>query len=119
MGIADTSKTTQSDEDPTGEDTETCAVPPNIPSKGSAQHGTGKCRPCAWFHKPQGCSNALECSYCHLCDENELKSRKEEKVAAMRKGALIPAKGPSAISTSADQGASAAPSRVLKLSAVI
>jgi len=62
------------------------------PSRGSQFHGTGKCRPCAWFHKPQGCQSAQSCSYCHLCPEGELKSRKKLKVAAMRMGALTPAK---------------------------
>lgn len=63
-----------------------------LPSKGSASHGTGKCRPCAWFWKPDGCHSAEECNYCHLCPEGELKSRKKLKVAAMRMGALTPAK---------------------------
>jgi hypothetical protein len=62
------------------------------PSRGSQFHGTGKCRPCAWFYKPQGCQSAQSCSYCHLCPEGELKSRKKLKVAAMRMGALTPAK---------------------------
>mmetsp|Transcript_19001 Transcript_19001/g.53581 ORF Transcript_19001/g.53581 Transcript_19001/m.53581 type:complete len:291 (-) Transcript_19001:204-1076(-) len=67
-------------------------VPHNLPSRGSALHGTGKCRPCAWFWKAQGCQNAQECGYCHLCPEGELRSRKKSKVAAMRMGALAPAK---------------------------
>lgn len=68
------------------------AVPTNLPSRGSITHGSGKCRPCAWFWKQQGCQNALECGYCHLCPEGELRSRKKSKVAAMRMGALAPAK---------------------------
>lgn len=63
-----------------------------LASKGSAQHGTGKCRPCAWFFKEQGCSNDYECGYCHLCPDGELKARKKSKVTAMRMGALAPAK---------------------------
>lgn len=63
-----------------------------LPSKGSVTHGTGKCRPCAWFFKDQGCSNDYECGYCHLCPEGELKARKKSKVTAMRIGALAPAK---------------------------
>lgn len=63
-----------------------------LPSKGSSTHGSGKCRPCAWFWKPQGCQNDKECGYCHLCPEGELKNRKKSKVAAMRMGALVPAK---------------------------
>lgn len=76
------------------------SVPPYVPgpmgmvapSRGSQFHGTGKCRPCAWFYKPQGCQSAQSCSYCHLCEEGELKARKKLKVAAMRMGALTPAK---------------------------
>ena len=26
-------------------------------------------RPCAWFHKPAGCSNGDACAHCHLCPE--------------------------------------------------
>ncbi|CAE7363053.1 unnamed protein product [Symbiodinium pilosum] len=63
-----------------------------VPSKGSGAHGSGKCRPCAWFWKPQGCQNDKDCGYCHLCPEGELKNRKKSKVAAMRMGALVPAK---------------------------
>jgi len=62
-----------------------------LASKGSATHGSGKCRPCAWFWKPQGCQNDKDCGYCHLCPEGELKNRKKSKVAAMRMGALVPA----------------------------
>lgn len=62
-----------------------------LPSKGSITHGSGKCRPCAWFWKPQGCQNDKDCGYCHLCPEGELKNRKKSKVAAMRMGALVPA----------------------------
>jgi len=68
------------------------AAPQSLPSRGSALHGTGKCRPCAWFWKAQGCQNDLDCGYCHLCPEGELRSRKKSKVAAMRMGALAPAK---------------------------
>jgi len=65
--------------------------PMGPPSAGSALHGTGKCKPCAWFWKQTGCQSGGECSYCHLCPEGELKNRKKVKVAAMRMGALQPA----------------------------
>lgn len=61
-----------------------------LPSVGSSLHAAGKCRPCAWFWKPQGCQNAQECAHCHLCPEDELKSRKKVKENAMRIGALTP-----------------------------
>ncbi|CAJ1338813.1 unnamed protein product [Effrenium voratum] len=34
-------------------------------SLGSALHGTGRCKPCAWFWKERGCSNAQNCGYCN------------------------------------------------------
>jgi len=61
-----------------------------FPSRGSALHGTGRCRPCVWFWKPQGCSNGAACRHCHICPEGEVKSRKEAKVKAMRLGAIEP-----------------------------
>lgn len=54
------------------------------------QHSLGHCRPCAWFWREQGCHNGDACGYCHLCPQGELKSRKKNKIAAMRMGALIP-----------------------------
>jgi len=89
--------------------TETEAVWSDVPSKGSALHGTGKCKPCAWFWKPQKCANLQECGYCHLCPQGELKTRKKSKVAAMRMGALVPAR----------PGHAAQLSRVLKLSPLL
>eukprot|EP00933_Yihiella_yeosuensis_P072873 TRINITY_DN81419_c0_g1_i1.p1 TRINITY_DN81419_c0_g1~~TRINITY_DN81419_c0_g1_i1.p1 ORF type:complete len:269 (-),score=58.48 TRINITY_DN81419_c0_g1_i1:141-911(-) len=65
-----------------------------LESQGSALHGTGRCRPCAWFWKPGSCQNEANCSYCHLCPEGELKNRKKAKVAMMRLGIVTPkAKG--------------------------
>lgn len=87
------------------------------PSRGSHFHGTGKCRPCAWFHKPQGCQSAQSCSYCHICPEGELKSRKKLKVAAMRMGALTPAKQ-GKVGHGRDAGAGGA-ARTLKLNPLL
>mmetsp|Transcript_52107 Transcript_52107/g.63815 ORF Transcript_52107/g.63815 Transcript_52107/m.63815 type:complete len:281 (+) Transcript_52107:45-887(+) len=64
------------------------SVPERLPSKGSAFHQQGLCRPCAWMWKPRGCQNAAICEYCHLCPEGELKHRKKLKIAAIRMGAL-------------------------------
>jgi hypothetical protein len=58
----------------------------SLPSVGSAMHGNGECRPCAWFYKPQGCSNGAECRHCHVCGDGEIKSRKKVKVAGLRTG---------------------------------
>lgn len=62
--------------------------PDGLPSVGSAEHGSGRCHPCAWFWKPgRGCQEGANCDYCHLCPEGELKARKKAKVVAMRAGA--------------------------------
>eukprot|EP00747_Dinoflagellata_sp_TGD_P165901 gnl/TRDRNA2_/TRDRNA2_187893_c0_seq1.p1 gnl/TRDRNA2_/TRDRNA2_187893_c0~~gnl/TRDRNA2_/TRDRNA2_187893_c0_seq1.p1 ORF type:complete len:394 (+),score=50.88 gnl/TRDRNA2_/TRDRNA2_187893_c0_seq1:71-1252(+) len=87
-----------------------------LPSKGSADHdGTGRCRPCAWFWKPQGCKSAYDCEYCHICGEDELRKRKKVKVQAIRAGALQPQ--PTHQGSSLHQGPREP--RVLKISAVI
>mmetsp|Transcript_130590 Transcript_130590/g.227032 ORF Transcript_130590/g.227032 Transcript_130590/m.227032 type:complete len:478 (-) Transcript_130590:425-1858(-) len=56
----------------------------SLKSVGSALHETGNCRPCAWFWKPQGCSNAEDCGFCHACPQDEIKSRKKEKLTNIR-----------------------------------
>jgi hypothetical protein len=47
-------------------------------SVGSAMHSVGKCRPCAWFWKPEGCLNGSSCRHCHLCSPEELRERKKK-----------------------------------------
>lgn len=46
-------------------------------SVGSADHDAGVCRPCAWFWRPQGCTNGAECRHCHLCPVGEVKKRRK------------------------------------------
>jgi len=48
-----------------------------VPSVGSELHGTGDCKPCAWFWKSQGCQNGRECLHCHLCPKSEVKAKKK------------------------------------------
>eukprot|EP00446_Apocalathium_sp_SHHI-4_P039538 CAMPEP_0177346600 /NCGR_PEP_ID=MMETSP0368-20130122/29272_1 /TAXON_ID=447022 ORGANISM="Scrippsiella hangoei-like, Strain SHHI-4" /NCGR_SAMPLE_ID=MMETSP0368 /ASSEMBLY_ACC=CAM_ASM_000363 /LENGTH=382 /DNA_ID=CAMNT_0018808263 /DNA_START=46 /DNA_END=1191 /DNA_ORIENTATION=- len=51
------------------------------PSRGSAGHARGACRPCAWLHKSaDGCRHGANCEYCHLCPAGEIKRRKQEKL---------------------------------------
>merc|ERR1712232_1023175 len=71
--------------DDDGDDTP--AVAPAL-SAGSNLHAAGFCRPCAWFHKPQGCENGAECRHCHLCPEGEIKNRRKFKVAFLRQGEM-------------------------------
>lgn len=63
---------------------------PGTPSRGSAEHGSGSCRPCAWVWKAGGCQSGHLCGYCHLCPEGELKSRKKSKLVMMRLGLDTP-----------------------------
>jgi len=55
--------------------------PPGIPNHGSALHGSGTCRPCAWFWKYPGCQKGQDCGHCHLCPDGEIKVRKKAKQA--------------------------------------
>ena len=48
-------------------------------SKGAADHGSGNCKPCAWFHHAEGCRHAGDCEFCHMCPVGEIKKRKKEK----------------------------------------
>jgi hypothetical protein len=68
----------------------------DCPSLGSVQHnkqnqnGEPLCTPCAWFWKANSCNHAKSCTYCHLCPEGELKSRKKHKIDSMKKGGQTP-----------------------------
>lgn len=62
-----------------------------LPSVGSGVHGSGECRPCAWFWKPTGCQNGKECRHCHLCPAGELKQRKRTKLAILRRDGAVSA----------------------------
>lgn len=63
---------------------------PLATNRGSLQHHAGACRPCAWFWKPTGCENGVDCDYCHICPEGELKVRKKSKQAMLRMGLISP-----------------------------
>jgi hypothetical protein len=60
------------------------------PTPGSALHGTGQCRPCAWVWKSSGCRNGQDCTHCHLCPEGETKARRKRKQAMARLGLATP-----------------------------
>jgi len=53
-------------------------------SIGSELHGMGECKPCAWFWRPQGCSNGEECRHCHMCYQGAFKTRKKAKMVELR-----------------------------------
>lgn len=52
-------------------------------SVGSRGHYQGNCKPCAFFHKPDGCLQMSSCPYCHLCHPDEKKRRKCDKRRAI------------------------------------
>eukprot|EP00913_Durusdinium_trenchii_P020250 g19023.t1 len=57
-----------------------------VPTRGSAGHGLGACKPCAFFYKASrlpcqledGCQSGFECAFCHLCPPGEKIRRKKE-----------------------------------------
>jgi len=53
-------------------------------SIGAEKHFEGKCQPCGFYYKKE-CRNGSECVYCHMCPKTELKRRKKDKVAEMRR----------------------------------
>lgn len=65
-------------------------LPEEYPSEGSQLHGTGACRPCAWFWKASGCQNGADCKHCHLCDSGEIQRRRKMKQSMMRMGLTSP-----------------------------
>merc|ERR1712203_1305810 len=69
-------------------------LPARAPSHGSLMHGTGNCKPCAWFWKPGGCQKKQDCTHCHLCPEGEIKARKNAKSTMFRLGLATPKGGP-------------------------
>lgn len=65
----------------------TALVPgsPELPTVGSALHGSGGCKPCAFvFKEPDGCQNGVDCRFCHLCEQGEKKKRKKERKEMLR-----------------------------------
>jgi hypothetical protein len=59
---------------------------PECPTVGSQGHHVGNCKPCAFLYT-KGCSNGVNCSFCHLCEPGEKKKRAKENRAA-RRGAV-------------------------------
>jgi hypothetical protein len=55
---------------------------PDMPSVGSAGHWNGTCKPCAFMAR--GCTSGVDCPFCHLCDMNEKKRRRKDKISFMR-----------------------------------
>lgn len=56
---------------------------PGFPSRGSALHKWGVCKPCAFVDQAL-CKNGVDCQFCHLCKPGERKRRKKERLAMKR-----------------------------------
>eukprot|EP00448_Togula_jolla_P025129 CAMPEP_0170650380 /NCGR_PEP_ID=MMETSP0224-20130122/45774_1 /TAXON_ID=285029 /ORGANISM="Togula jolla, Strain CCCM 725" /LENGTH=477 /DNA_ID=CAMNT_0010982043 /DNA_START=15 /DNA_END=1448 /DNA_ORIENTATION=- len=50
----------------------------DLPSIGSALHGTGECKRCNFFSKGR-CQNGLNCSFCHFPHDKRKPSRQEKR----------------------------------------
>jgi len=60
----------------------------SVPSLGSAGHADGKCRPCAHNWRSTGCAKGADCSFCHVCDEEDFRAfRRLNKVTKEQKAA--------------------------------
>eukprot|EP00933_Yihiella_yeosuensis_P072887 TRINITY_DN81438_c0_g1_i1.p1 TRINITY_DN81438_c0_g1~~TRINITY_DN81438_c0_g1_i1.p1 ORF type:complete len:292 (+),score=61.37 TRINITY_DN81438_c0_g1_i1:63-938(+) len=60
-----------------------------LPTLGSAEHSTGRCKPCAFVFKG-GCASGVQCKFCHLCQPGEKKKRKKEQKARKLAGLHMP-----------------------------
>mmetsp|Transcript_28195 Transcript_28195/g.50897 ORF Transcript_28195/g.50897 Transcript_28195/m.50897 type:complete len:180 (+) Transcript_28195:64-603(+) len=60
--------------------------PPTALSKGSEKHGSGECKPCAFFWKPIGCQQGKGCIFCHACPPGEKNARKKAKAWSLKAG---------------------------------
>jgi len=59
-----------------------------LPSLGASQHEQGRCRPCAFVHRPVGCADGAACIFCHSCEPGEKKRRQKQKFKAARQRRL-------------------------------
>lgn len=58
---------------------------------GSSAHHLGRCKPCAFLYKDDGCLSGAKCLYCHLCPPGEKQRRKRVMRAMQRNAGLKPA----------------------------
>jgi len=76
--------------EPAEQTTARSVVPPGLScertlvSLGSAEHGSGNCKPCGFFWKAGGCRNGQLCCHCHLCPEGAVRQRRKAKYLARR-----------------------------------
>jgi len=54
---------------------------PDLRTQGSALHQKGKCKPCAFAFREEGCRNGADCPFCHMCTKGDKQRRKQEQIA--------------------------------------
>lgn len=52
-------------------------------SEGSAAHGSGTCKPCAWYFQG-GCAEGAKCVFCHLCDASALREYQQNRLECLK-----------------------------------
>merc|ERR1712129_659407 len=82
---------------------------PSLPSIGSRNHAANKCKPCAFVHRPVGCADGANCSWCHLCPPGEKKRRQKQKFEALQRRRLT--KGAAKAATAAARYVEALPQK--------
>lgn len=57
-----------------------------VPSEsvGSASHAAGTCKACAHNWKPGSCCKGYDCTFCHMCTEEDFKRRRREKLNRLK-----------------------------------
>jgi hypothetical protein len=55
-----------------------------LPSLGSAEHGSGKCKRCCFFPKGR-CSNGADCEFCHFSHDKRKNVKSKKKKSRRRK----------------------------------
>merc|ERR1719401_2276756 len=53
-------------------------------SVGAELHWKSECQPCIHAWKPDGCSNGINCLFCHLCEDGKFQEAKNAKKARRR-----------------------------------
>jgi len=68
---------------PAADDTQPVIGSAEVPSRGSALHAWGACKPCAFIANGV-CRSDVNCQFCHLCEPGEKKRRRKEWLDSKR-----------------------------------
>jgi len=85
-------------------------VPPDQvgldPSRGAELHNLGQCSPCHWFVQKGGCASGQRCTFCHLCTASDIRKRKRDRAAKMKKRLELVEQAPQEVTEAAPSTAS-------------